>query len=107
MRAGAIIPEMEDLSDLSPRQLMTPEPKLLVSDTQSAVADGEGLNEPQKQPITTTLETGQGLEELVTKITKQILSEKQDQRDDEIGETEEGGEDGQGEDEQTLDSDND
>jgi len=39
--SGAVIPEMEERSTVSPRQLMAPEPKLLVSDTQTQVSDDE------------------------------------------------------------------
>jgi len=42
--SGAIIPEMEKRSSVSPRQLMAPAPKLLVSDTQDQASNDKGKN---------------------------------------------------------------
>lgn len=90
--SGAVIPEMEERSTVSPRQLMAPEPKLLVSDTQDNVSDEEfkdkqktkGKDKEHEQTKTSILEDPE-LKVQLEKVVKEALEKERAAEDSKDG----------------------
>jgi hypothetical protein len=82
--SGAVIPEMEERSTVSPRQLMSPEPKLLVSGTQDKASDGEEKEKEKtkgQEKNKTLMAEDNELRSYVEKITKEVLEKEQATKD--------------------------
>jgi len=74
MEAGAVIPEMEKTSVFPPRQLMAPEPKLLVEDTQLSTKPGDAESGERKQ--TPKPEEDAKLREYVEHVAREVLKKE-------------------------------
>jgi len=74
MEAGAVIPEMEKTSVFPPRQLMAPEPKLLVEDTQLSTKPGPaGAAEDKETPKP---EEDAKLRQYVERVAREVLKKE-------------------------------
>ena len=90
--SGAVIPEMEERSTVSPRQLMAPEPILLVSDTQDNVSDEEfkdkqktkGKDKEHEQTKSSILEDPE-LKVQLEKVVKEALEKERAAEDSKDG----------------------
>ena len=90
--SGAVIPEMEERSTVSPRQLMAPEPKLLVSDTQDQASEKEfkdkqktkGNDKEHEQTKSSILEDPE-LKVQLEKVVKEALEKERAAEDSKDG----------------------